>query len=308
MVTFFIFLTFSVLTSAAERPKIPAPGEDLVLTNGKSAKDFFESRKQNTSCIAKWRVARTQYRTLQKELYEMIAQGTPAPTADKKEAEMLAAKNKLHDLNDVCGPCATQKVGKITLFNPTEYWYVTDGSCYIPEASGTDAFNKVSSFLLNTKTYARQRGGFDSILEFIPIDKFSGALLPHNEHLKNGDAISTYIAVRAKFGLAFSYTFDNQIEIVESNNKKEFILRFNGFERPENLSIETFDTTLSGTKRELAANLSLTRVIGMWYFNTDGYYRYFTAADFESPIFSIGDSTARRTLMDTVFDLAERGL
>lgn len=311
MYSFLFLLLFPLLAIADERPVIPQPGEDLTLTGGKSAKEFFEARKQNTECRKKWEAAFLEHRKAQTELYKMVAEKSPAKIADKKEAEVQKIRTRLLDLTDICGPCATQDVGKSTVVTPvqTEYWYISDGSCYLPTAADSlESFNKVINFVTNTRTYARQRGGFDSVLEFVPIDKTTGAVLPHDEHVVIGSVLNAYIAVRGKYGMAFNYTFENIGEVREKNGKKEFILRFNGFERPENFVMDVFDTTLSGTKHSLFFNKNITRVLGMWYFNTDGYYRYYTAADFESSIFSLGDATAKRTLLDSVLSLAERGL
>lgn len=310
-------LVLPVLALAEERPVIPTPGEDLVLTEGKSAKDFFEARKQNTECRKNWETTFAENRAAQAELIKMVAQGTPAKIADVQEAKVREIRARLLVITDECGPCKNQPLENLTISSdPAEYWKITDGSCYFPPESAEKAiesFNKVTKSMLNTSNYARQRGGFDSILEFVPIDRITGKVLPHIEKVDISKPLATYISVRAKpkGAITFNYTFDNTIEIREANGKKEFILTFHGFEQPESLDdLPVFDTTLSGTKKEIKKFKTLTKVIGMWYFNTDGYYRYFTAADFESILFStgFGNKDAEKVLLDTVLTLAERGL
>lgn len=320
MLKYLIVFLFPLLTLAEERPTIPEPGEDRVLTGGISAKEFFEARQKDTDCFQKWNHAFEDYQKLKSELNNMLAKETDVAKADEKEEEMLAARSELLDLTEVCGPCKTQKMKKQTIISSGEYWSITDGSCFLPSLNverSADSFEKAMGFLLNTKGYARHRGGFDSVLEFVPIDRKTGAVLPHVEKVDISQPIDTFITVRAKNPLfkktpvTFNYSFENKVEIREANGKKEFILRFSAIPQPESLNeLEVFDTTLAGTKRPIKKFKTLNHVLGMWYFNSDGYYRYFTAADFESVLFSsgLGSKEAERTLLDTVLSFAERGL
>lgn len=306
-------IAFQVFALADERPKIPEPGEDKVLTHNLSAKEFFANKQNQPECRKNWDEAYKTYNGLKSELYKLLGSGASAEVADRKEDQMLSARSTLLDLTVECGPCATQKLQKKTVVTAgkKEYWSITDGSCYWPSQDARSTFEKAAEFLMNTEGYARHRGGFDSILEFLPIDRATGNILPHVKKVDITKPLDTYIAVRAKGPLTFDYSFENKFEIREANGKKEFILRFYGFPQHESLNdLEVSNVSLAGTKRPITRFKTLTRVIGMWYFNTDGYYRYFTAADFESILFStsLGSADAERTLLDTVFAFAERGL
>ena len=87
---------------------------------------------------------------------------------------------------------------------------------------------------------------------------------------------------------------------------KEFVIEFTGLPRPDGFKPPIHDITLGGTKRGISFRWDLTRVKGFWYVRSDGYFRYFTAGDFELPL-NVGTSFARTTLLDTVMTLAERG-
>lgn len=304
----FFLLLVSLPTFAAQRPTMPPAAEDLALTQGLSAKDFFAARAQDKECVRELEATLALYQNLKKQLSQLKQQGAAAATLDAKQDEMREAKKVHLAYVKTCGPCATQSIHKEVI--RTEYWYVTDGSCFIDpkdEATGLANFERAVSFLLNTGHYSKQNGGLTSILEFLLVDPKTGAILPHVAQVPVASPITTFIAVRGPVGYAFNYLFENRFEL-KSGDFKEFVIRFQTVKKPEGFVTPTvYDITAGGTKNATRP-WNLNRVHGMWYITSRGYLRYHTAADFELNVPSFVGNAALPTLLETLFDLSERSV
>lgn len=310
---FFVLITTISVSALSDEVAIPKPGDDLKLTGGLKAQEFFSKRALPSSCRTQWQSTWERYKVIKSEFDQLSATHPPADVLDAKEAELVRYRQKtLLPVTEECGPCATQEVTSTTVHAPTgsQQWMVTDGSCYFPHATKEEhnaAFDRAKDFLSNTGLFARHNGGFESILEFTPINRATGAFLPQIPKLTPGTSVDTFIAVRGPGRIAFNYLFENSVNLVESaDGTREFIVVFTGLPRPNGFSPRIHDITLAGTKRNITFKWDITRVKGMWYVRNDGYYRYFTGADFEMPL-TVGTGFARVTLLDTVMTLAERG-
>lgn len=290
-------------------PGIPAAGEDRVITGGLPAAEYFGKRAQQSSCRQSFDAKLAQSQKLKKELDTLVTNKAPANELDPKAEQYFQYRtNELFPVTEECGSCQTQELGK------DGFWKITDGSCYVPSANAEEAnkaFDAAVKMLTNTKLFARQNNGFESILEFIPINRKTGALLPHNENITSGSTIDTFIAVKGPANVAFHYMFENKVEIKDlGNGVRELIVRFNGLKQPDGFRPKIKEISLAGTVSEPAMKIKLTQVIGMWYIRNDGYYRYFTAADFGLASIFSGPShnqDARNILMETVQSLSDRG-
>lgn len=304
-----LFVTVLSATSFAADVGIPEAGEDRVLTGGLTATEFFGRRAQPSTCRNAVNARILQSKTLKTELEALVAAQTAAAQLDVKEEQFVDfRKNDLLPSLEECGPCATQPMGS------SGTWKISDGSCFVPGENADErnrAFDAAVQMLSNTKLFVRQRGGFESVLEFIPIDRRTGAFRPHIENIQPGTALDTFIAVRAPGNVAVNYLFENRVELRESaNGLKEFIVRFTGLRQPDGFRPNIKDITLAGTVRTPSMPLKLNKVSGMWYVRNDGYYRYFTAADFGFASFfssSAKDQEARAILLDTIQTLSVRG-
>jgi hypothetical protein len=303
---------YTGLALAADRPKIPAPEVDLKLTQGISVEQFFGARTQNEQCQKELNQKQTQYNADKKEVQSLISQHAQASVIDNAEGKMQQSRLLLLKKVQECGPCATQDLEKKTVTtNKKEYWYLTDGSCFIgsglSQSTLNTYFDRAVARLKNITKYPAKRGGFNALLEFNEIDMETGALLPPVEKVES-NPFYAFIGVRGPVALGipvgFWYIFKNDLIEKESGDLKEFVIRFESVKKPANFP--TPDLKIQSASGKLSATMQreLTLVQGMWYVNNRGYFRYYTAADFGISIpFAI--DFALNTLLDTLVTLKE---
>lgn len=302
----------SSLLFAGQRPVIPEAGEDLKLTHGLPVEQFFAARTQNTQCQAELKAATEQYQADKKSLNELMLQKGDPNAIDKAEQKADASRKILLAKTKTCGLCATQDLEKkIVTTNKKEYWYITDGSCYLGQGKDSATLNRyfenAVNRLKNIKKYPRKSGGFQALLEFNEIDMDTGELLPPADKVDH-TPFYAFIGVRGPVALGmpigFWYIFKNDLIDREQGDLKEFFIRFESVKKPANFPTPDLKIQTASGKQSSTIQRELTLVHGMWYLNNRGYYRYYTGADFGINI-PFGTDFALDTLMDTLLTLSE---
>lgn len=297
---------------ASERPMIPVPSEDLKLTQGLPAKQFFASRTENKQCQDELRSARTEYETDKKTLKDLVSQKSNGQAIDQAEIKMDESRKALLLKTRQCGLCTTQDLDKkVVTTNKKEYWYLTDGSCHLglnKEQGELDRiYERAVHRLKNIKKYPGKTGGFRALLEFNEIDMDSGELLPPVDEVDH-TPFYAFIGVRGPVALGlpvgFWYIFKNDITEKQTGDLKEFVIRFESVKKPANFP--TPDLKIQSASGQLHSTIQkeLTLVQGMWYVNNQGYFRYYTGADFGINV-PFGIDFALNTLLDTLLTLTE---
>lgn len=297
---------------AGQRPVIPNPGEDLKLTKGLSVEKFFGARLEQSQCQEELKSAEAKYLSDKKELNDSISAKNPAEISDRAEEKMDQSRKILLAKTEMCGSCATQDLEKkIVITNKKEYWYITDGSCFIghhkDEATLNQIFEQAVARLKNIKRYPGKSGGFKALLEFSEIDMETGELLPPKEKIEVNPFFG-FAGVRGPVALGlpvgFWYIFKNIFESKEKDNFKEFVMRFETVKKPANFPTPELKIHAASGTESATLQREVLLLQGMWYVNNLGYFRYYTAADFTLTI-PFGIDFARNTLLDTVLTLSE---
>ncbi|MBM4304060.1 MAG: hypothetical protein FJ112_07000 [Deltaproteobacteria bacterium] len=312
------FLVLSFLVSqagtllAVPRPTIPNPGEDLKLTQGRPVAEFFAKRLENSQCQKELNREREGYLADRTHLENLVKQSGNAAAID--QAEETADKSRLALLQKIkeCGPCATQDLDrKVVTTNKKEYWYLTDGSCYLGADQSQSTldryFDRAVARLKNITKYPGKRGGFKALLEFNEIDMQTGELLSPVDKIEK-NPFYAFIGVRGPVALGipvgFWYIFKNDVIERQQGDLKEFIIRFETVKKPANFP--TPDLRIQSASGKLSSTMQreLTLAQGMWYVNNRGYMRYYTGADFGISL-PFGIDFALNTLLDTLLTLME---
>jgi hypothetical protein len=297
---------------ATSRPVIPEPGEDLKLTQGIPVDQFFAARTQNTQCQTELKAANEQYHADKKALNVLLEKKGDANAIDRAEQTADASRKILLAKTQICGVCATQDLEKKSVTtNKKEYWYLTDGSCYIGQGKDSATLNRyfenATNRLKNMKKYPGKSGGFRALLEFNEIDMDTGELLPPVDKVDH-TPFYAFIGVRGPVALGmpvgFWYIFKNDLVDREQGDLKEFFIRFESVKKPANFPSPDLKIQTASGKQSSTIQRELTLVQGMWYLNNRGYYRYYTGADFGINI-PFGTDFALNTLMDTLLTLTE---
>ncbi len=301
-----------ILAGVGDRPTIPASGEDLKLTQGVPTKKFFADRLADKQCQAELQTVQTQYQYNKKALNDLINQKSSPESIDRAEEKMNESRNLLLGKTRKCGSCANQDLEKkVVTTHKKEYWYLTDGSCYLgqnkDEATLNRIYEKAVSRLKNIKKYPSKSGGFKALLEFNEIDMNSGDLLPPVEKI-DYTPFYAFIGVRGPmafgFPVGFWYIFKNDLIEKEQGNLKEFSIRFESVQKPANFPTPELNIQSASGKLFPTIQRELTLVQGMWYVNNQGYFRYYTGADFGINI-PFGIDFALNTLLETLLTLTE---
>jgi hypothetical protein len=322
-------------SSIAARPAVPindgmALGVDARLASGKP-REFYESRaKANPDCVKDLDKAKEDFREVAKQIKELKAKRSGLKDAEvdaiNKDIDRLGAdlgkkRSVVLKWMDKCGECSVQEVTgvKVASVSRTENWYVSDGSCQIPSKDPAvlkAAFKKISESLQHAKRYPHysEEGGFTNILDFQiakvetkgkDITKIS---FDPKVDLFTGAQNFLGIWVRGIPGFNFRYFISAEQKL--SPSEDAFHLKFETvpselIKLKEVPFPEISDYTASGKATPVKAS-SLKNVIGAWYLNSDGYLRYYTAAEFLFMFDKLKD-IARSTLLDTLWELSERG-
>lgn len=308
-----IFL--SALGFANKRPEIPEPNEDLILTQGKSVADFFASRVQSDSkCNRELQELKDKYQIEKRKLKELQGQKAKSSDLDSQEKRMSQTRDSLIQKLEECGECATRPIEHRTVYAPsgTQRWYIADGSCYLP-ALGLSASQLQSAFdsttrrMLDNSTYPKQKGGIPSILLFDRVDEATGKVLPAGPVEDPSFLISLSVKGPSFAGIvsAFNYFIKNEVEKRDQGSVQETVIRFNQFKAPQGyqLPAKIYDVTAGGSQTSAFVR-NISEVQGLWYFNNQGYFRYYTAADFGISL-SLADSFARKILLEALFSVID---
>lgn len=312
-----ILFLFSSILFAAPRPEMPEPGVDRVLTEGLSSREFFEKRASKTTCFQALEKDRIQYRTERAELFQLKKSGASASTLDAKERKMLALQKALLLKVEDCGECATRPVESVNVPTPqkTELWYIADGSCQLPTRDKNQlelAYQTSLDILLDAQKYPAKNGGFSSVLEFSAVDMTAGELLPEIGKFP-AEPFHTFVGVKGPVivaQLGFQYIGKTNFFHREKNGLKELVITMRGVEFPQNFEPPTMYVEKASGKKDSVVAYSLKTFQIMWYLNSDGYSRYYTAADFGQivSVLSFLKDFARETLGTTLFQQVERSL
>jgi len=279
---------------------MPNVGEDTVLTGGKTAKEFFEARAQQTDCRTNLLAIWILIKKLRQELKDLIKAGASADDIDAKEIRCKRCK-KLSFFSSqgpmqTCGPCATQELSENK--ERRQVWYVTDGSCYF---EGT-VYDQAAKFLRNTGDYSNPSGGFHSILDFYPIDPASGNQLPQVESVDMAVPLKYFYLCSRTAWVRLSTTF-SQITFPKSKQaaKKSFTVLFNTIPRPPgHNNPDIYDVSASGAKKKMHTwDLNTVQECGILIPKVISVIT--TAADFGADLPLFFASSARPTLFRNRF-------
>ncbi|NBT57761.1 hypothetical protein EBT16_03150 [bacterium] len=310
-------LTLAINAFANERPAIPQPQIDTGLTGGKAVTEFFQGRVANDKCFAELQDLRKKHREERNTLLSQIKSGAPADSLDKQEKTVNRLRDSVLGKLEECGECATRPIEHRTVYAPsgTQRWYIADGSCYLPALGLTQSqlravYDKATARMLDNGRYTKQNNGIPAILLFDRVDEKTGKVLSPGPVEKSPFLISLSVKGPSFAGIisAFNYFIKNEFEKKSQNGIEETIIRFNqekipeGYEAPSKI----YDVTAGG-KKTAAFVRNIPEVQGLWYFNSEGYFRYYTAADFGISL-SLADSFARKTLLEALFSITDESI
>lgn len=311
---------------AAEPPTIPPPGEDTVLMEGKPAREFFEKRFADSACRAQLGSVRTEYQESKEQLNQAIQQGVDSERLDELEQSTIDRKKRLISLMFKCGDCAMTSVERRDIETPagSQVWYMTDGSCSLYGDGSEGRYQKARDFLRGTRNYPQYLGGFSHVLEYVAVDPKTGALL-RDLNISPTPQLDIFISIRgvdfAGMHNAISYFFGRAETEKVMPGHSEYSIQFRskkatpGFKRPPVFYLPAAGKVKGqfDLQKQPVTQWNIKNVMGSWYVNSDGYLRYFTAADF-GELFEgtfglaeamVSEDSARDVLGDTLFDLAE---
>ena len=190
-----------------------------------------------------------------------------------------------------CGECAVRPQGEpivIKKVTHTEVWYVSDGSCQLDTGK---SFEKLSQSLLDMRQYPKKTGGFHALLEFIGYDGTTKKPI----EIATESPFEAFVAISGPVFLgiptAASYYIKNEFK----KDENYFHLKFSATPPPPGYTYPTLSVP----------QMRLSRVLGSWYVDRDGYIRYFTAADFGLKMQYAAD-LASEIILDTLVQLTER--
>ena len=316
-----VFVAGAIVLSSlhgAERPTHPGASVDTTLLDGKTVEEFFEQRRENTPCREKLTLLETTWKNSKNLLTKLLNDGAGKREIREQETNMLQARENLLAQIRECGDCAAQPIGKVVVPKAfsSENWYISDGSCYVNQADPDERMKtyeaRVQS-LREQKSYPyssdpRIEGGFYNILEFFFVDPATGQKLPTKT--MEDPTFTAFISIRGPeiFGqqVAFGYVFENTIKEWEENGVKHFLLTFSAIKPPRAFRMPRISAKSANGDLDPIRHIRLQNVVGQWYVNSDGYSRYFTAADFGMSM-DFAKGIALRILTDTVVEFSERG-
>ncbi len=317
-----LLLMFLNILNAATRPVTPQPEVDMELTGKLTAREFFKKRAADKECSAELEKQRQLYRTQKLALIELKKSGGKPDALDAKEAENLKTLKTLLVQLRKCGDClvkpvVTGKPFKMPGSNQTEVWTVADGSCQLAQEDKKileDIFQVSVDTMLDIHKYPGRNNGFPLLLEFEAMDYKKAIMLPNVGKLESPTEVYAFVGVQGPknpIGYAgFQYIGKNTVVAREKNGLKELIISMSGVENPNGFEEPSMNVISAGGKKfKIFPLMSLTRVEVMWYLNSDGYSRYYTAADFgHLGALDYLQSYAEETLLNTLHRQVERSL
>lgn len=298
---------------------------------------YYELRSRDAACMADLAKAKTEYskqlkaiRTL-KDSRPAAGSGAPEPVEINNKIDLLgkqlaAQRSTLLNAMNRCGECSVEAVipHVIKTAAKTEVWYESDGSCQIPSKDKDvlkKAFQRISDSLTHAKRYPHHaEGGFGSILDFqiaqVNTTPEGATSVKFDDKLDAFTGLPTYLAIWVRGPKllpgatpAFQYFIRSENKAYGTTDLNEFELKFETVSDPKIKNKVIFPTIQdrSTSGRPLPAKQqTLPNVIGAWYLNSDGYLRYYTAAEFPFKFPGL-EEIARYTLLDTLAELSDRG-
>lgn len=309
-----IGLTLATSLLANNRPVIPEPQVDTNLTQGKSVPEFFQSRLSDQKCVSELQDLRTKHREEKNKLISLIKSNGKPESLDAQEKVMSRLRDALVVKLEACGECATRPIEHRTVYAPTgtQRWYIADGSCYLPGLGLSPSqlravYDKATARMLDNGRYPKTQQGIPSILLFDRVDEKTGKVMPPGPVESSPFLISLSVKGPSFAGIvsAFNYFIKNEYEKKSQNGLEETIIRFNQEKMPEGYEAPSkiYDITAGG-KKTSAFVRNISEVQGLWYFNSEGYFRYYTAADFGISL-SLADDFARKALLEALFAVTD---
>jgi hypothetical protein len=316
--------------TVAEPPALPTSCVDLELVGPEGPRPFFEKRAQNPECRNKLKAALQDQQALVAKIETLKAEraAEPAKLTEKNKKiddlgpDLKAAQAAVRAAMLECGECTTKDVvalnvlGKVGIGNSGATWYETDGSCQIPSTDSKvleNAFAVISDSLVHAKSYPLYSpGGFANVLDFQIVDGLT--FKPEADEFPPSP-LNLGVWVRGPKlpvvgGVAFRYFVEANYGFQDRGATKEFSLSFSTIEDGKTLRALKFpdnvkDQSTSGLPMNVKP-IGLAKVRGLWCVNTDGYIRYYTAAEFPLNVSSAAD-LAKDILLDTLITLSNRG-
>ncbi len=321
--TLLLGLSTSLWAAEPERPTVPPPGVDKVLTKGETPRAFFQKRMADAGCQSELKAAKKAFRDLIQEVADMRAAKETDSKIDAKGGALMDARMEVLRLMELCGECATREIEVRTLDFKAgrETWFISDGSCQLPiettnakgepDAAGIaklqTVFQLVSDSLVHAKQYAGPNGGFDNVLAFHVIN--GNKIDPKADLFPSPANLAIWVRGPRILNMMMYYPMEAEYETVTKGSLSEFNLKFKSFEPKAKIVYPNVtDFTPSGKPVPPLINLLLRRVVGRWYITSDGYFRYFTAAmlplNLTNPELM---KQGRSVLTDTLTELSYRG-
>lgn len=312
---FVALVLFPLATQAVPTaPTIPTTGVDAKLMNNQTPQAFFAARKNQTACRGELTTLKAAYVAEKEGLAKLL--GTSGLDAiDAQGARMEKSRDTWLEKVSECGNCASQpmELRKIASAGRTEYWYIADGSCLVdgPNANGLLAsYIAKKDSLLTADAYRHYAGGFPTVLDYHFIDPATGQ--KQNLAKQTGAApFFSFIAIRgpviAGMQASFGYVFKNEVAETQNNGVTEFSHTFQA-ERVDKFTYpNSVQQHLPSGRQRRAQLLKLSRVQGKFFLNSEGYIRYYTAADLGMDL-EYAKKLAQNILLTTLESMYERGV
>ncbi len=308
-----VITLFSHTLLAAERPVVPPMGESQVLTGNKPAVEFFKARLNDTSCRSDLAEAEKTEANAKADMDKALAKGEAADTLDALESAWRRDRKELLKLVERCGPCNTVPVKKLQIEGVArrEVWYVAEGACQFvgDSRTGEIGFDAAWKSLLKVAGYGRKTGGFEPMLNFVPVDAKTGELRPNvtdiesfpfsaTVGLKAGEFLGTTVAYRQFAELTWDEKKNGDRKTDVQVNIKT-VTPPSGFKYPE-----VTDTWLSGRAKRVTM-YPVSALQAAWYLNDQGYVRYYMAGEFGATI-PFANESGRGSALEALYTLYRR--
>jgi len=267
-------------------PSYPVPGVDMVLTGGKSAKEFFAARAADTDCRKTLEEAKAAYRAEKDKLDTMTKEKASRDDLDEQERKVENSRYKLLVNMEECGPCATDEVKSVKVESAfrTEYWYVVDGSYQIEakdEAQLKKKIKQLKQFLL---TVPAKNDRLRNVIEYSLVDNETGKLLADRTIGRSPFYAFTSIG-RPMLGSVFACDFYSK-GVAETSPRQatELLVKTEIVPRPNTFTPPSGDyVSPSGAKYPTQHEI-IRSGLSMTYLSSDGYLRMWNAVDYRADL------------------------
>ncbi len=308
-----VFIVFSQLLFAADRPVPPPWGENLALTGGKKAVEFFSPRLKDTECRKELADAEKFEAASRSELNKAKAAGESADNLEQLETTWRRDRKDMLKWVDRCGPCTTVQVRKVTIENVSrrEVWYVAEGACQqLGDARSLESgFEASWKSLQKVAGYGRKTGGFEPILEFIPVDGKTGELRPNHVNL-DVFPFPVVLGLKATEFLGTSVIYrqfaDVQWAETKSGDRKDAVqVTVKTATPPANFQIPDMTDSWESGRPKRTTIFPVSAIHAVWYLNAQGYARYYMAGEFGANL-PFANESGRASAMEALYSLYKR--